>query len=418
MILALAFLACVQDPAAEMTGLIDKLQGVTAEGLGYSSSRAGSQFLPLPGTDLSGMLLLGQAPPESSAALRKVVEKGAAIVPLLLDHLQDIRVTEIQPLKGMEWTQYSDYLENNRRLKPPAGPEVEKEISDAEPGGHVLTVGDLCFVALGQILNRRYDAARYQASGGMVIHSPTFSKALRDKVRAEWKGLTEAGYRQSLTQDFEKPDNEYRRTGAYYRLAFYYPDAIEPLVLKQLAMPTFNVYTAEAFARGTLYKTADASKRKALFEEFVRTNGPASRDGLLKQLFEDLDHQEAVEEKRTTPWDSFTDQPRKLLIELYGLPAGVRAKDIPWFESCGEAVMERFVKALVHDKSAKIDEAVFRMFSKIQDNDSLALSCMARLIGRGHDGDLLDYCERRAGKSQYWGKELEAIRDKLKQRRQ
>jgi hypothetical protein len=415
MILTLAFLACVQDPKT----LIDKLQELTAEGLGYSSSRSGSQFLPLPGTDSTGMLLLGQEPPEASATLRKIVEKGAAIVPLLLDHLQDIRITEMKPVKGMIWTKYADEYDRNWRLTPRPGPlDPRRQVDGGEPDGHALTVGDLCFVALGQILNRRFNAARYQASGGMMINSPTFSKDLRDRIRAEWTGLTPERHRESLVQDFLKPDYEDRRIGAYYRLAFYYPDAVEPLVLKQLEMPTFNVYVAEAFARNTLYRTADASKRKEHFEEFVRKNGPPSRDGLLKQLFEDLSHQEAVEEKRSTPWDHFTDQPRKLLIELYGLPAGVRSKDIPWFETCGEAVMSRFVKALVHDKSAKIDEAVFQLFLKIEDEDSLALSCMARLVGRGHDGELLGYCERRAGKSQYWGRELEKMRETLRRRRQ
>jgi len=150
----------------------------------------------------------------------------------------------------------------------------------------------------------------------------------------------------------------------------------------------------------------------------VRKNGVAAREGLLKRLFDDLRKQENVEEKRTTPYDEFTDQPRKLLIELYGQPAGVRSKDVPWFESWSTAERSRFVKALVHDKSAKVDDAVFQLLLKIEDDDSLSLSCMARLVGRGHDSELLDYCERRAEKSPYWSRALKEMRERLKPRRQ
>jgi hypothetical protein len=34
---------------------------------------------------------------------------------------------------------------------------------------HVVTVGDLCFVALGQIVNRSSAAVRHQPTGGLVI---------------------------------------------------------------------------------------------------------------------------------------------------------------------------------------------------------------------------------------------------------
>jgi hypothetical protein len=409
-----------KDPAKELKTLIDQLQELTEEGHGYSVSTSGSQFLPLAGTESTDMMLLGKPPTESSLILRKIVERGLAAVPVLLEHLEDVRLAAMKPVSGMLWTNYPDEYDYNRRvmLLPPQnilGNLMKDGIG--EPGGHAITVGDLCFVALGQILNRRFTAVRYQASGGLMINSPTFSKALRTRIRAEWTGLTEARHRESLIQDFLKPDHENRRIGAYYRLAYYYPDAVEALVLKQLTVSTFNVFTAQDFARKTLYSTDDKAKRKELFEEFLRKYGPASRDGLLKQLFEDLDTQEAQEEKRTSGTDYVYDHPRRLLIELYGLPTNVRSKDIPWFDTWAETDRARFVKALVYDKSPKIDEAVFQHFMKIQEDDYFALACMTRLLGRGHDSELIAFCERRSSNSKHYGRELEAFRSALMEKR-
>ncbi len=57
---------------------------------------------------------------------------------------------------------------------------------------HTVTVGDLCWVALGQIVNRRFDAVRYQPTAIIIVSSPTLSPTLCKQVRADWANLTEA----------------------------------------------------------------------------------------------------------------------------------------------------------------------------------------------------------------------------------
>src|SRR5688572_22078186 len=232
-------------PAAsgEMELLIGRFRDVGAEGIGFSASLSGWEFLPYPGSGEAGVVLLGQAPPQPSPALRAVVEKGVAAIPALLAHIDDARPTKLPPAKGMTWTSVDDEYDFNRRLsKPPAGvhrrgagPALRsgsKRRRSPEP--HVVTVGDLCFVALGQIVNRSFQAVRYQPTGGMVISSPSSSRALAAAARAEWGGLTSASHRERLVQDALQPDHGARRIGAYDRLSFYYPEATEAVVLEIL----------------------------------------------------------------------------------------------------------------------------------------------------------------------------------------
>src|SRR5439155_23776512 len=70
--------------------------------------------------------------------------------------------------------------------------------------------------------------------------------------------LTEEKHRQSLIHDFLTPDNEDRRIGAYRRLAFYYAESVEPLVLKQLSAPKWAATEKARFIKSLVH---DDSKR-------------------------------------------------------------------------------------------------------------------------------------------------------------
>jgi hypothetical protein len=75
------------------------------------------------------------------------------------------------------------------------------------------------------------------------------------------------------------------------------------------------VFKVNDFARDRLYKAKSPEKRKRLFEGFIRNSpdGQAASNGLLLQLFEDLDTQEAREEGRTNA-DWIKDEPRRILV--------------------------------------------------------------------------------------------------------
>ena len=82
---------------------------------------------------------------------------------------------------------------------------------------------------VGQMLGQR-GFGRRPAIVRLALLDP-----LRRVIRSEWSGLTRERHRKLLIQDFLEPDEENRRIGAYLRLAYYYPDSVEDLVIKQLA---------------------------------------------------------------------------------------------------------------------------------------------------------------------------------------
>src|SRR5262245_20292749 len=52
---------------------------------------------------------------------------------------------------------------------------------------YTVRVGDVCFVAIGQIVGRGYQAVRYQPTACVVLNSPARDPNLRAEVRALWK---------------------------------------------------------------------------------------------------------------------------------------------------------------------------------------------------------------------------------------
>lgn len=415
--MASEFALCAETQTDQDTeALINKLVEVSELGYGYSSRFSGRQFLPQADSGQVNTLVLGTKGPTKSGTLEAIVRQGAKAVPSLLKHLDDKRETKIKPFKGMMWTSFADEYDFNRRVRkePPKGVNRDFRLGDHKPSSHTITVGDLCYVALGQIVNRNFYATRHQPTGGLVVSSPTHSKRLCAVARGDWQGLTEKKHRELLIQDFVKPDNRERRIGAYWRMAFYYPNAVEALVLKQLSVPTFDVMSCAAFVRGKLYPEKSAAKRKELFDEFVKSNGPASSDGILLQLFCNLYSQERDELGRIVPPLKEKYDARASLILLYGYPKDVKSTQKPYVDTWSTIDQAKFLAALTHDKSIKIDDAIYGIFKKIEDDDRLALACMKHLINKGHDDELRAYCRRRIGKNKYRTEKLKAVLARLK----
>ena len=185
------------DPQTET--LIEQLPKISQIGYGYSAMFSGSQFLPEADSSEVHTLVLGSQAPTNSAILENIVRRGILAVPSLLKHLDDARETKIPAISGMMWISFADEYDYNHRVRtdPPAGVNVD-DFRENHPNSHIITVGDLCFVALGQIVNRNLNASRYQPSGGVVISSPTYSKRLCEVVRTDFEGLMEAKHRDML----------------------------------------------------------------------------------------------------------------------------------------------------------------------------------------------------------------------------
>ncbi len=373
--------------------LIDQLVNVSEPGFGYSVYFAGSEFLPYEDTGEIGTLVLGRAQRGRSAALCKIVEQGADAVPALLKHIGDNREIKMKPVSGMEWMQFSDEYDFNRRTRKIAPQGVNRDHfggGEDQPDRHAITIGDLCFVALGQIVNRNYSATRYQPSGGMIVSSPTYSEALRKVIIEDWSGLTRERHKNLLIDDFVNPDHEGRRIGAYLRLACYYPETVEPLILKQLAEPRYDAAEVSNFIRERLYGAKDAEERKGAFDAFIAKRGEVARQGILLDLFHDLDTQEADEQGRLSPRLKEKYDVRVCLAELYGYPREVKSKDEPPLFPLEQYEQACFIAALTHDPSQRVGDAVRKIFLEFGKDRNIGPACLTCLASRGYGPFLVE----------------------------
>ena len=147
--------------------------------------------------------------------MRELVKRGAAAIPYLIDHLDDLRPTKVTinyervALGGMFFEDEYDY--NPRTTVAPEGVNRQDwNVRESHPCVHTVTVGDVCFVVLGQIVNRDFDAARNQPTGCVMINSPTYSAVLQQAIKKEWGNLSPEGHKASLIRDFQQPDSERR----------------------------------------------------------------------------------------------------------------------------------------------------------------------------------------------------------------
>jgi ankyrin repeat protein len=372
-------------PGDEVKALVDRLTEIDRPDIGYSGSVSGSSFLPL-GQSETHTILFGQKPLASSDALKSLVRLGTRALPTLLKHLSDDRPTKITlthpgGIGGM-------FIEQDevpgKKKEPPFGGERR----------YTVMVGDLCYVAIGQIVNRDYSAVSYMPTAMIFVTSVPKSKKLREEVIKEWGNLTPDKHRDSLARDLLGSGSEEDRDGASLRLAYYYPAALELLALKYLARPAYPPFAVEELVRNRLYPAKTAKERKALVEEFVRKYGEVAREGIRWELFEDLATQEADEEGRLSPKLNPRHRARECLIDVFGLPATVKSKDRPRSEPLAETSKARFVQTLHYDRSEKLDRALWDLLAKT-DDDYLAKGCLDRLVGRGYDAEIEAYLKRR-----------------------
>jgi hypothetical protein len=390
------------------------LVDVADEDIGYGASWSGHNFAAVEDAGVQGARVLDGKTPKGSAMIRDLVKKGATAVPLLIAHLDDSRKSKITvrhkgDLGAMSISAEYDY--NARTIKDkPDGVNRGLFSEKGEPAGeHTLTVGDLCFVALGQIVNRGFCAIRYQPTAIIVVNSPTRSKGLLAAIRKEWSGLTPEKHRESLLGDAKTPDYPGRAEGAILRLGYYFPDSAEKVVLNQLAKPLYCSFRVEEFLRDKLYATGDAKERKRLFEEWVKREGPVFKDGLLLYLLGDVQDGEARKEWKVNP--------PQVLTELFPGVDPAKPFQTGATDPCDQA---RYIDAVGKFHSPAVDAAVLAMFKSLGNDrirpdseDVFAVSCMAYLIGRGHDAEFKEYCVKLIPKSEYHAQELQAMLDRL-----
>lgn len=376
---------------------IDGLTRVSKQGVSFDSLANASGFAAVNGPPRFIGGILGTPATTTPSPLRNLVRIGLPALPHLLAHLGDRRKTRltIKHDMGMGAMWFSDEMEvaDYDRVANPAGVNdiarhPEKEIFDMN-GSHTLTVGDLCFVAIGQIVNRSYNAVRYQMTACIVLNSPTHTPALAQAVRAEWQGLTPEGYRASLLRDAYNTGNLLTSEGALQRLCFYYPDTGERLTATMLQHPLYDSMITDDFVTQQLAMPPQVWKSN--LDRFVRAHGKQYRDAVFIEL-----HRNCVPD---SPWEDMPEQVGKARKIMQALYPGSDI-DRPGFVNATTAFdRSDLISCLNWKASKRIDTAVLAIFKELQkakpDDEEAregAIPCIERLSTRGYRIPCRRYC--------------------------
>jgi hypothetical protein len=234
------------DPArdARIAELIDSLPAIDKAWHGISDTSGG-------GTAFDAI-----EAPEAPAprTFRELVRLGPAAIPALLAHLHDERETGLS-FRTPEKEGFGGMFE---RAELPAGSPAERALIvralaargvaddlEAPHGGlggkirdHVVTVGDCCLAILGQIVNRPYEAVRYQPTRITIVSSPTRDARIAKALRALWgRGDPRRILAESLQRDLAEGELD---AGAALRLLAYFPDEAAPVVAGRIAAFPFE----------------------------------------------------------------------------------------------------------------------------------------------------------------------------------
>ena len=232
--------------AKKIKALIADLAKIDEPDMGFSPTMGGTGFAPIESSVDYQALIFGAAATNRNEAFTALVELGPMALPFLLESLDDKTPTKLDMAHGFGfgcmWLAHEICGNplNPREIK--VLPDVDGpsdsswwDVEEGEIGRYTVTVGDICFVAIGQITNRSYQAVRYQPTGCVVVNSTVQDKKLASEVRAIW-GTSD--YRQelldSLLLDLQTRHYGYSQSGAAMRLVYYFPGTAEDLIISRL----------------------------------------------------------------------------------------------------------------------------------------------------------------------------------------
>jgi hypothetical protein len=259
--------------------LIGKLQEEAAQGIGTHATAWASGFIAIDEEPQFRGGILGSEKPAASPVLRELVRRGVSALPKLLEHIDDKRPAKlvIEHNGGAMWhsdeyhPRYADPKKLSAKVNSDKGLFGENAKLETK---YTVRVGDLCFVAVGQIVNRGLSVVRYQPTACIVLNSPVHNPTLAEAIRKDWSGLTADQHKQSLTQDAYSK-HPFATAAAVKRLLFYYPKDGERLALKLLARPLYSDDAVWTFVV-ELVKEGDSARWNALVKEFGRKHGNAA----------------------------------------------------------------------------------------------------------------------------------------------
>lgn len=244
------------DRLGEIKRLIASLSEIESPDFGLSPGFTGEAFAPVSGLESKSVLLLAPHSTKTNAAFKRLVEIGPDALPFLLGaldsktptrlHIHTRRLDAVEFSREM-WGNPVNHAEQRvlKHREQRGFGFARRQLAETDP--YVVTVGDVCFVAIGQIVGRGYSAVRYQPTAIVIINSPSHDPELAKRVRQIWSG-PEPRRRvlDSLLCDYatEGIFNGYSldgwglgsslQCGAALRLLYYYPRQFAPELAARL----------------------------------------------------------------------------------------------------------------------------------------------------------------------------------------
>jgi len=233
--------------------LIDELVQIDAKSPGIDSAAMYDGFIADDKAVAFRGGVLGLAPPKVPPQMRELVKRGPLALPELIQHLSDTRPTKFEVGNksgdssrqvGVDFFAFSYFSdEYDPRLRASfserAAKERPKYMERDFQGRYTVKVGDVCFVLVGQIVNRHLLAVRYQPSAGLVVNSPLEAPVLTEEVRRDWGHGDADSLKSSLLADVRASDGKGKDGEAEYkaetadaalrRVRLYFPDTYRSL---------------------------------------------------------------------------------------------------------------------------------------------------------------------------------------------
>jgi hypothetical protein len=179
--------------AGRIKQLIASLAEMDGPDFGLSPTLGGSNFAPLANQSHVDTLLLTNHNIQQTGALRDLVALGPDALPYLLAALDDKTLTKlvIKHDRGFGGMFFEQELWLNTAIPAEAAvaatrPALSPSQREESIASYTVTIGDVCFVAIGQIVGRPYQAIRYQPTAIIIINSPTHDPWLCNALRAIW----------------------------------------------------------------------------------------------------------------------------------------------------------------------------------------------------------------------------------------
>ncbi len=281
--------SATEDEQAQVAELIDSLAEIENPDYGFAPFMSGAQFAPV--SDSSsfgpGIIMINHGL-KTDESLRRLVALGPKALPQLLNRLSDETPTRLVMRHGGGFGGQWYGREVALNLAGKAEREAWTRLRESAPKDrfeedvrtHQITIGDVCFVIIGQIVNRGYQSARYQPTACRVINSPTHDPLIADIVRGIW--TSEAPAQQlldSLLIDLNTKDTIHLQCGAAMRLLYYFPDQTAELIAARitgfdLREPTEDndwrmIYEKNGLRTADFIKAVRASSHPAIIEALL-----------------------------------------------------------------------------------------------------------------------------------------------------